>query len=109
MKSFGLIFIEAMCFGKPIVAFDVGGAAELIENGVDGLLAPAGEPEKLAECVARLVESADLREALGRNARRTYETSFTTELMMDRLEAYYRRILEAVGGDATAAAERLEA
>jgi glycosyltransferase involved in cell wall biosynthesis len=93
-ESFGLIFIEAMCFGKPVVAYDVGGAAELIENGVDGLLAPAGEPQRLAECIARLVEDRLLREKLGRNARKTYEAAYTTERMLDRLEAYYRAIID---------------
>ena len=61
-ESFGLIFIEAMCFGKPVVAYDVGGAAELIEDGVNGLLAEAGAPQRLAACIARLVEDTALRE-----------------------------------------------
>jgi len=94
-ESFGLIFIEAMCFGKPVVAYDVGGAAEIVTNGVDGLLAPAGAPVKLAEAVARLVEDRALREKLGRNARKTYESAYTTDLMIDRLEAYYRQVRAA--------------
>ena len=94
-ESFGLIFIEAMCFGKPVVAYDVGGAAEIVTNEVDGLLAPADAPQKLAAAIARLVENPRLREDLGRNARRTYESAYTTELMIDRLEAYYRQVREA--------------
>jgi glycosyltransferase involved in cell wall biosynthesis len=92
-ESFGLIFIEAMCFGKPVVAYDVGGAAELIDDGVDGVLATAGDPQRLADCIARLVEDRALREEIGRNARATYEAAYTTERMVDRLEAYYRAIL----------------
>jgi glycogen(starch) synthase len=92
-ESFGLIFIEAMCFGKPVVAYEVGGAAEIIEDGVNGLLAPAGRPEQLRECIARLVEDDALRRKMGRNARGTYERSYTTKLMIDRLEAYYRDVL----------------
>ena len=91
-ESFGLIFIEAMCFGKPTVAYSVGGAAELIRDGIEGLLASPDDPAKLAACVTRLVEDADLRERIGANARATYEAKFTTELMLDRLEAYYRRV-----------------
>ena len=98
-ESFGLIFIEAMCFGKPAVAYNVGGAAELIRDGVDGLLAPAGEPEKLADCIARLVEDRALREAIGARARRTYEAEFTTALMIDRLEAYYISVIRQHGGE----------
>jgi glycosyltransferase involved in cell wall biosynthesis/GT2 family glycosyltransferase len=92
-ESFGLIFIEAMCFGKPVVAYDVGGAAELIEDGVNGLLAEAGTPHHLAECIARLVEDPELRQQIGRRARATYEAAYTTERMLDRLEAYYRAVL----------------
>ncbi|MDE3177224.1 MAG: glycosyltransferase [Pseudomonadota bacterium] len=91
-ESFGLIFIEAMCFGKPTVAYGVGGAAELIRDGVDGLLASPDAPAELAACVSRLVDDPALREAIGRNARATYESCYTTELMLDRLEAYYRRV-----------------
>ena len=94
-ESFGLIFIEAMCFGKPVVAYDVGGAAEIVSNGVDGLLAPAGAPHELAAAIARLVEDGALRETLGRNARKTYESAYTTDLMIDRLEAYYRSVRAA--------------
>jgi glycosyltransferase involved in cell wall biosynthesis/GT2 family glycosyltransferase len=92
-ESFGLIFIEAMCFGKPVIAYEVGGAKEILTHGVDGWFAPAGEPHKLAEAIARLVEDRALREEIGRNARRTYEASYTKDLMIDRLETYYRSVL----------------
>ena len=100
-ESFGLIFVEAMCFGKPVVAFSVGGAAEIVEDGVNGLLAPPGDAEALARAVARLVEDAALRETLGRRARASYEATFTCERMLDRLEVYYRGLV----GSARAAAK----
>ncbi len=92
-ESFGLIFVEAMCFGKPVVAFSVGGAAEIIEPGVNGLLANEDEPDGLAQAIDRLVEDEALRATLGRNARATYEASFTAERMIDALEAYYRALV----------------
>ncbi len=96
-----------MCFGKPVVAYDVGGAAEILTHGVDGWLVPAGEPRELAEAVARLVEDRTLREEIGRNARKTYETRYTQALMIDRLEAYYRRVLVAAApGASTVAAAK---
>ena len=94
-ESFGLIFIEAMCFGKPVVAYDVGGAAELIEEGVNGLLARPDDPQSLAECIARLIENPALREKLGGNARAAYEAAYTAERMIDRLESYYRALTAA--------------
>ena len=92
-ESFGLIFVEAMCFGKPVVAFSVGGAVEIVEDGVNGLLVADGEPERLSQAIARLVADERLRQTLGRNARAAYEASFGAARMLDGLEAYYRAIL----------------
>ena len=54
-EGFGLVFLEAMAFGKPIVAAAAGGATDLVENEVNGLLVPAHNPEQLANALARLL------------------------------------------------------
>ena len=82
-----------MCFGKPVVAYEVGGAAEIVEDGVNGLLAPAGAPDELADAHRPTRRGRRAARRVGRNARKTYETSYTTDLMIDRLETYYRRIV----------------
>ena len=61
-ESFGLIFIEAMCFGKPVVAYDVGGAAEIVDHGIDGWLVPASDERQLAQAISKLIEDGALRE-----------------------------------------------
>ena len=104
-ESFGLVFIEAMCFGKPVVAFDVGGAKEIVAHEDTGLLAPAGDGPALAACVSRLAADPALRARLGARARAVYEQRYTTEMMIDRLEAYYRGIVAGSRGAASAAAE----
>jgi glycogen(starch) synthase len=104
-ESFGLVFIEAMCFGKPVVAFDVGGAREILSDGETGLLAPAGDGDALAACVLRLAADPALRARLGARAREVYEQRFTTETMLDRLEAFYRGVVADFRGAASAAAE----
>lgn len=65
-EGFGLVFLEAMAFGKPIVAAAAGGATDLVENEVNGLLVPAHNPEQLANALARLLNDEALRSALGR-------------------------------------------
>jgi phosphatidylinositol alpha-1,6-mannosyltransferase len=65
-EGFGLVFLEAMAFGKPIVAAAAGGATDLVENDVNGLLVPANNPEQLANALARLLNDEALRLALGR-------------------------------------------
>jgi glycosyltransferase involved in cell wall biosynthesis len=65
-EGFGLVFLEAMAFGKPIVAAAAGGATDLVENEVNGLLVPAHNPEQLANALARLLNDEAFRSALGR-------------------------------------------
>lgn len=61
--------IEAMAHGVPVVATAVGGVPELIENEVNGLLVPQGQPAALAEAIARLAGDSSLRARLGSAAR----------------------------------------
>jgi glycosyltransferase involved in cell wall biosynthesis len=65
-EGFGLVFLEAMAFGKPIVAAAAGGATDPVENEINGLLVPAHNPEQLANALARLLNDEALRSALGR-------------------------------------------
>ncbi len=74
-RSEGLPFnvMEAMYAGLPVVASEVKGHSDLIEDGVTGLLYPYGDVEACAEQVMRLVGSEQLRRELGRNARENVE------------------------------------
>jgi phosphatidyl-myo-inositol dimannoside synthase len=65
-EGFGLVFLEAMAFGKPIVAAAAGGATDLVENEVNGLLVPAHNPEQLANALGRLIGDGAFRSTLGR-------------------------------------------
>jgi glycosyltransferase involved in cell wall biosynthesis len=73
-ESAPLILLEAMAAGLPVVATRVGGNAELIRNGVNGLLVPPGEVEPLREAMAGLLVDPRFRRRLGREARRTAAT-----------------------------------
>ncbi len=85
--------LEAMRAGLPVVATRVGGVAEAVADGVNGLLAPAGEPGALAAALARLLGDADLRTRFGSEARRTYERRFGFDRMAQETEAVYRAVL----------------
>jgi glycosyltransferase involved in cell wall biosynthesis len=69
-EPFGLVVIEAMALGKPVVASGEGGPTEVITPGVDGLLSPYGDARALAAAIVRLLEDERLRVSLGRAARR---------------------------------------
>jgi glycosyltransferase involved in cell wall biosynthesis len=64
-EGFPVSILEAMAAGLPVVATDVGGIAEAVEDGETGLLVPAADPEALARALERLLSDADLRRRLG--------------------------------------------
>lgn len=68
-EAFGRIAVEAMALGVPVVATDVGGPAEAVRPGVDGLLLPPREPALWAERLKPLVESREARGRMGANGR----------------------------------------
>ena len=76
-ESFGLIYIEAMRYGKPCIGCDVGGVPEVVLDGVTGLLVPPGDPISLYKAITRLVVSSDLRRNLGANGLQRYHERFT--------------------------------
>jgi glycosyltransferase involved in cell wall biosynthesis len=68
--AFGLVTLEAMASGLPVVVTDHVGASELISNRKDGMIVPAGDAESLAAAIAELVEHDDMRRTLGSAARK---------------------------------------
>jgi glycosyltransferase involved in cell wall biosynthesis len=64
-EPFGLVFLEAMAVGLPIVALDNGATPEVVANGVTGLLSPLGDARSLAANLLTLASNVDLRKALG--------------------------------------------
>lgn len=89
-ESFGLIFLEAMRFGKACVGTQVGGIQEVIDNGRTGLLCASEDMQALQAAIARLVESPDLRHSLGNAARESFELSFSSETMALHIAQKYR-------------------
>jgi glycosyltransferase involved in cell wall biosynthesis len=74
-----LALLEAMAEGLPVVASAVGGMPEIIQDGKNGLLVPAGNPVALARALHRLMMDADLRSRLGSAARRTIAEHYDLE------------------------------
>ena len=76
-ETMPITIIEAASSGRAIISTDVGGIAEWIGNGLNGLLVPAENPAALADAIARCGQDRELRDRLGAAARRTYERHFT--------------------------------
>lgn len=77
--------LEAMRAGKPIVATEVGGNGESIENNHSGLLVPSKNEKALADALYKLITDEELRKALGENARKRFLKLFTEEAMQHNL------------------------
>lgn len=92
-ESFGLIFLEAMIFSKPVIGTNIGGIPEVVENGVSGILIENENSENLKNALIKLIENKDIRESMGKNGRRIYEEKFTAEIMANKFIDYYKNIL----------------
>ncbi len=94
-EPFGRVIIEGMAAGRPVVASALGGAAEIIADGVDGLLTPAGDPAVLAAALLRLLADPDQRERLGQAGRSTVARRYQVDAHVRAVHAFYERVLAA--------------
>ena len=103
IETFSIAALEAMAMGKPMVMSDVGGASEQVTHGVHGALFPAGDIERLADCLAECWDPAVAR-AMGAAARERVKHEFSQEVMVD---AYADLFNEIVGRDTKGSPRRL--
>jgi glycosyltransferase involved in cell wall biosynthesis len=94
-ESFPYVILEAMAVGLPIVSSDVGGVAEALTDGVNGLLVPARDAGGTAAALNELLGDAALRSRLGAAAREAVASRFTRDAMVAGMSAVYRELLEA--------------
>jgi phosphatidyl-myo-inositol dimannoside synthase len=85
-EGFGIVFLEAMSHGKPVVAANSGAAPEVVEHGVTGLLVDYGEVPALARSLAHLLTDREDRQRMGEAGRRRVEAEFRFEHFRTRLE-----------------------
>jgi len=87
--------LEAMACGLPCVAFNIGGMADLICDGVSGRLAAQGDVSALARCMQQLLSDAAWREAAGQAARRRAEERFSYSKVATQHTDLYGQLLSA--------------
>jgi len=83
---------EAMMCGKPIIISDGIAASKIVTRENCGIVVPYGDVDAIKEAVLRLINDPALREELGRNGRRAYETSYSWEIMESRLINAYKEL-----------------
>jgi glycogen(starch) synthase len=93
-ESHGVVLVEAMMYGKPIVATRVGGIPEVVEEGGNALLAEADDPDGLTQALRRSIEDAGMRARFAARSRQLYEERFAAEAVAKRMGAYLERVVE---------------
>ncbi|MEM9671164.1 MAG: glycosyltransferase family 4 protein [Bacteroidota bacterium] len=86
--------LEAMALGVPVIATEIGGNSELIQDGVNGLLFQNGDANTLASHIQRLIDDEDLRENFSRTGKKTALEDFSIDKMLDHYEAFFTELLE---------------
>jgi glycosyltransferase involved in cell wall biosynthesis len=89
------VVMEAMAVGKAVVATDVNGVRELMENGVTGVIVPPKNPRALADEIGLLIDDPATLERFGKNGLNRVRTSFTIDKMIGELEIYFQQKLDA--------------
>ena len=92
-ESFGLVALEAMACGVPVIATRAGGVPEVVADRETGFLAPVGDTEAMGEAALELLSSAGMQQSFSRAARQRAVELFDRDRIVDRYEALYRRLL----------------
>lgn len=93
MEGLGTSALEAMAMRRPLVATDAGGLAEAARDGVNALVARAGDGAGLGAAIIRMLKDEALARRLAEEGRRTVEGEFTAERMVERTIAVYREVI----------------
>lgn len=90
-EPFGLVPIESMATGTPVIAVDSGGFKETISNGKTGILVPEASESAVTDALIRLVESPELRSKMGQAAKQRITSKFSIEDTTNELASYLKR------------------
>jgi glycosyltransferase involved in cell wall biosynthesis len=97
-ESFGLVLIESMACGTPVVASDIPGVRTVVDHGVDGLLVRLDDPIALADAIWQVLSDNVRRQAMGRCGRAKVEVRYGWEQIGARLEEIYGQVIGGAGG-----------
>ncbi|HDD34384.1 MAG TPA: glycosyltransferase, partial [Thermofilaceae archaeon] len=92
--AFGIVALEAMATGRPVVASRVGGLSEVVIEGETGVLVPPGDPVALAGALRALYEDGELRAQMGRRGRARVLELYDWRVVIRRLEEVYKAAQE---------------
>lgn len=92
-EPFGIIGIEAMSYGKPVVAFEVGGIPDWLKHGETGYLVPPQNESRLASRIGELLDNPARAERMGMKGREVVVQNFTSDIHIDRLLELFSEVV----------------
>lgn len=93
-EPFGMVMIEAMAAGTPVVAFKMGAVPEIVKDGETGFICPPSDIEAMVKAVRKIYEMPqDKYQKMRRNCRKHVEENFTVEKMVDGYEKVYGKVI----------------
>jgi glycosyltransferase involved in cell wall biosynthesis len=93
LEGLGTIVLDAMAFGRPVVATAAGGIRESVVDGVTGCLVPVRDPQALAAALLTLIADPERASAFGRAGRQRFEERFRAERMVSETLAVYKELM----------------
>lgn len=94
-EGFPYVIVEALANRLPVIATDVGGVPEAVRHGENGYIVPPGNTDEMARYIGMLIDDVKQRQLLGSAGRRMFEEMFTDEVMYERVENEYNKLLRA--------------
>lgn len=91
-EPFGLVIIEGMAAGKPLIATAAGGVIDIIEDGVNGLLIPCKDPNAMAQAILKIISNPAWARQMGLAARRRVAERFTVQKQVKAVQKLYDSI-----------------
>jgi phosphatidylinositol alpha-mannosyltransferase len=95
-ESFGMVLTEAFAAGTPVIASEIAGYSDVVESGVDGILVPPGDPQRLAEELQRVHHEPERLRRMGEAARRSAQR-YAWPRVADQVTGVYEKAIEAPG------------
>lgn len=92
-ESFGLLYLEAMRKGKPLIVFNTGAVPEIFDNGKDGITVPLNQPEKVVEAILQLKNDTALRQSMGVNGFKKLHANFSAVRMGKECAAFFEELV----------------
>lgn len=93
-EAFGMVIVEALSVGTPVIATNVGGIGELIRDSIDGYLVPPESPAAIAEKLKLILTDDELRINLGKNAREHFRSTFEQKTVLNELADWLEQVVE---------------